>query len=379
LSTPSLALPQVRVKPPTLREASFDDYDQIASLENSVGLTSRPRERWLHLWRNNPAFQLTADWPIGWVLEDEEGRIVGSIGNIPLQYHLQGRIHLAATFIGWAVDPLYRAFSLLLVAHRHQHRRVELQMVTTAGPMPQAVFTKLGWSRVPVGQWDQAAFWITSYAGAADGYLQRKLPGVAASLVRSLVAAPLLVIDSVARRKQSFGADSELEWRSDFDASFDEFWSALQTNRRSLLLASRAGDMLNWHFEHSLKSNDAWILTARKGARLIGYAVLQRRDSVSRGLTRMMLVDFQTLVPEPILASAMMSAALARCRREDIHILENLGCWIDKLQPLANRPTNRRSLESWCYLYKCTNKELAKSLETAESWYPTLYDGDATL
>ena len=379
MSTPSLALPQVRVKPPALRRASFDDYDQIANLENAVGLTSRPREQWLHLWRNNPAFQSIPDWPIGWVLEDREGRIVGSIGNIPLQYHLQGRVHLAATFVGWAVDPLYRAFSLLLVAHRHQHQRVELQMVTTAGPMPQAVFTKLGWSRVPVGQWDQAAFWITSYAGAVDGYLKRKLPGVTASVIRPVLAAPLRVIDSISGRKRHFQTDCELDWRSDLDPSFDNFWTELQANRPSLFLASRARNMMNWHFQHSLEGNDASILTARRDSRLVGYAVLQPRDSPSRGLTRMMLVDFQTLVPEPILSSAMMSAALDRCRREDIHILENLGCWIDKLQPVANRPTNHRSLESWCYLYECTSKELAKSLGTPDSWYPTLYDGDATL
>ena len=252
-------------------------------------------------------------------------------------------------------------------------------MVTTAGPMPQAVFTKLGWSRVPVGQWDQAAFWITSYKGAVNGYLKRKYPGAAASVIRSLLAAPLLVTDSISGRKRNFKADCELEWRSDFEASFDEFWKELQANRPSLFLASRARNMMNWHFQHSLEGNDAWILTAHRGSRLVGYAVQQRRDSPSRGLTRMMLVDFQTLARDPDLSSAMMSAALDRCRREDIHILENLGCWIDKLQPITNRPTNRRSLESWCYLYKCTSEELAKSLETPASWYPTLYDGDATL
>src|SRR5204863_450722 len=79
---------------PSVRQAYFGDYEQIAAAEAASGLTPRPGEEWLHLWRDNPAYQSLRDWPIGWVLEDECGRIVGSIGNIPLLFHLGGSTYL---------------------------------------------------------------------------------------------------------------------------------------------------------------------------------------------------------------------------------------------------------------------------------------------
>src|SRR5207247_573505 len=83
-----------------LREASFGDYEQIALLESRFGLgtlESKSYERWVHLWKGNPLYQeLEPGWIIGWVLEDENRKIVGSVTNIPLSYELQGRRILAA-------------------------------------------------------------------------------------------------------------------------------------------------------------------------------------------------------------------------------------------------------------------------------------------
>ncbi len=44
----------LRTKPrygPKLREARFEDYDQIAGLESRFGLTAKPYEEWVHLWQ----------------------------------------------------------------------------------------------------------------------------------------------------------------------------------------------------------------------------------------------------------------------------------------------------------------------------------------
>ena len=380
LATATLA--ERRIKPPSIRRARFDDYHQIASLETSVGLSPRPREQWIDLWKNNPAYQATPDWPIGWVLEDpdsrRDGRIVGSIGNIPSLYRLGDRTYLAATFIGWAVDPQYRAFSLMLVTHQLQHPHVDLHIVTTASPMTEAVFTRLAWSRVPVGQWNRSAYWVTNYADALKRYLEKKSPGLISAAAGSLLRAPLLMMDRISGRKRNFKIDCELAWAEKFDDVFDLFWTERLEGSPAAFLACRTAETLRWHFQYFLDRDQAWILTARKGSHVVGYAILQRKDSPSVGLTRMMLVDFQTLDQDQDLCSAMLSSALDRCRRENIHVLENLGCWTGNL-PIAIRPSSHRALKSWCYLYKANNRDLAKSLQTASVWYPTQYDGDASL
>src|SRR5690348_10623252 len=85
-----------------LREARFEDYDQIARLEARFGLEVKPYPEWVHLWKGNPTYrELKTDWPIGWVLEDEDGKITGSMGNIPFLYELEGRKILVATGHSW--------------------------------------------------------------------------------------------------------------------------------------------------------------------------------------------------------------------------------------------------------------------------------------
>ena len=40
------------------------------------------------IWNKNPAYK--KGWPIGWVLESNK-KIVGYLGNIPLNYYLAGK------------------------------------------------------------------------------------------------------------------------------------------------------------------------------------------------------------------------------------------------------------------------------------------------
>ena len=368
-----------KAKRPSIREAYFGDYEQIAAAEAASGLTPRSREEWLHLWRDNPAYQSLRDWPIGWVLEDECGRIVGSIGNIPLLFHLGGSTYLGATFCGWAVDPKYRAFSLMLVAHQLQHRSVDLHMVTTAKPVSEAVFTSLGWSRAPVGQWNRSAFWVTNYSGAVKRYLAQKAPRGVSAVAAPLLAGPLLLADVCARQEREVRSPYELRWSTRFDERFEGFWTELQQRRPDLFLSSRTRSTLEWHFKYAVQQNRIWVLTVWKGPRLVAYGIFERRDGRAVDLTRIFIVDFQTLGRDPGLASAMISHALSRCRREHIHVLENAGCWLEALQPIAKRPPYHRGLESWGYLYRCGNPQLASALQSPKSWYPTQLDGDSSL
>jgi hypothetical protein len=362
----------------TLREAHFDDYDQIAAVESSQGLTPRPRERWLRLWRGNPAFEETPGWPIGWVLEDSEGRIVGSMGSVPSRFCLGGRSYLAAAYIGWAVDPAHRARSLLLVAHSKQHPGVDLEMVTTAGPSPQAIFLKLGWSRVPVGQWDRAAMWVTNYAGAAEQYLDKKAPPLVARVAGAVLRIPLRIKDAIGAGRE-IRTGYELDWRNGFGEDFDRFWIAQRESNPGVLLAARDSASLRWHFEEALANGRARVLTASRGGALAGYLIMLRKDAQSMSLTRMILVDFQTLGSNPQLRRALFDQAIRRCWRERIHVLENTGCWLASLHPAAARPSQYRTLECWSYLYRASAPALGAALRNPACWYPTLYDGDASL
>ena len=155
------ALPQVSTtKPkraPKLREARLEDYEQIAALESRFGLTAKPYNEWVHLWQGNPLYrELKTDWPIGWVVEDQDGKIVGSMGNIPFLYELDGRRILVASGHSWVADLEYRSVSLLLLHKLIRQSHVDLYLNNTVGNSSVAAVTALGCSRMPVGIWDEA-------------------------------------------------------------------------------------------------------------------------------------------------------------------------------------------------------------------------------
>ncbi len=363
----------------SLRTATFDDCEQIAAVEEANGISAKPREQWLHLWQNNPAYQHVSAWPIGWVLEDEDGRIVGSLGNVPCLYRFGGRTYVAGFGRGWAVNTAYRALSLQMLSRQRRQPGVDLRLTTTASATTSAVLTNSGWSRVPVGQWDRAAFWVTNYTETVKRYLAAKVPGVLSGLAGTLLSSPVLVKGTTAARPRRSQAGCELFWDTDFDERFDRFWEELESRNAEVLLSVRTRQTLTWHFKYSLEEGRIWVLTACDGHRLLAYAIFERLQTPSLALTRMLLIDFQTLAKDPNLVSAMISYALERCRQENVHVLDNVGCWLEEKQPLVRRASHRRDMGAWGYWYQAANPELATALQNPEAWYPTQYDADTSL
>ena len=88
----------------------------------------------------------------------------------------------------------------------------------------------------------------------------------------------------------------------------------------------------------------------------------------------MRLIDYQSLGDDREAVLAMLYRALEICRREGVHILEDVGCCLEG----ADVP-RRRKLPSWLYYYKVNDAVLDERLKSPESWRPSLFDGDSSL
>src|ERR1700676_2430601 len=119
---------------PRLRPACLDDCDQIARLESANAVFSLPPDDWRNLWLRNPLWpRLGKDWPIGWILENEAGRMVGSLINFPSLYHFRGRELICANGRGWVVAPEYRGLALWLMEEYFNQPGAGLFINTTVG------------------------------------------------------------------------------------------------------------------------------------------------------------------------------------------------------------------------------------------------------
>jgi hypothetical protein len=368
---------------PALRQASFEDHTQITLLGSRHNFGRKSYAEWKHLWVDNPVYTTFPEyWPIGWVLENADKQIVGYIGNIPLLYEYQGRKIIAASAHGWAVDLDYRSYSILLMSRYFSQKNVDLYLNTTVNSAGSRAFSIFRSSKVPVGAWDQADFWITNYHGFATSWLKRSAP--TAQVLSRPVSLGLHLSDKIIRKTLSATRRCErrveVEQCETFDDRFNDFWEILRRRNSHRLLAVRTREALEWHFRTAILQNRLWIFTITNGSSLKDYALFYRQDNAQFGLRRVQLVDFQTLdeVNHDSFVS-ILSAALNRCQSESIDMLECIGLSPSQREIVGVLTPHQRHLSSWFYYYKAKDLGFAETLKNPSVWAPSGFDGDASL
>jgi hypothetical protein len=363
-----------------VREASFADHAQIATIESRYGLVPKPYAEWTHLWEGNPAYQTLPDWSIGWVVENHSGEIVGHIANIPSHMEFKGRRLLAASGSGLVVDEAYRSYAFPLFSQFLNQPNPDLIVNTSVNANGLNLHTLFHFQRVPSGAWNRSHFWITDYSNFAARMLtQRDWPG----LLRYPVAVALAVKD-VFHPSVPSGLSGGLQarWCDRFDKRFDEFWGRTQETSAAVLSSDRSSNTLNWHFNFPLAQGTAWIATVTDtGSKLLAYAVFLRQDNTDVALKRMRLVDFQTIDGNSEHLVPVLALALQKCREQEIHMLEAVGFAPDKQRVLARIAPHSREFPCWLYFYKVSkkNKLLAEELKDPAAWDPSPFDGDGSL
>ena len=378
-----LTKPAVHIKSsqlPKLRAASLQDYAQVHSLLTRNGMTPASKERWLELWEGNPVLRhWGAQYPIGWVLETERGEVVGYVGNIPLAYRFRRRELRAATGTSLTVDEAYRGYALLLLDCLVQQDNLDLLINTTVSPVSEPLVTFLGFSRVPVGTWDKAAFWITNYHGLSQSVLVSSSIPLAATLSHPVAAGLFCVDKLISRSASSAHSTCSIEFPVEFDGRFDEFWKELEYQNEGRLLAVRTQETLTWHFQHALERQRAWIVTASHCRDLAAYAIFDRCDNPGRQLKRVRLVDFQALRGFEEMLFAFVYSMCNYCRQAGIHVLEVFGSWLDRLTLPKALPPYCRNLSSWRSYYLAKDPELREPLKDGNAWALSSFDGDSSL
>jgi len=102
----------------TVREVEDNDIIPLAESLPKWGnhFSGTTKEIWLQRfeiwWNLNPAF--SSDIPRGWILENER-RIVGFIGNVPVKFLIRGEERIAVAAVDWFVESSIRGiFSIKL-------------------------------------------------------------------------------------------------------------------------------------------------------------------------------------------------------------------------------------------------------------------------
>ena len=374
----SLAAPSSGpVRPPRLRPARFADYPQIHRLESSFfpdSLSDADRRR---LFEDNPLWPgLAGTWPIGWVLEDADGRIVGSLNNIPSCYRIDGEDKLCANAHCWAALREYRGFAVMLMDEHFNQEQPDLFVSAKVGANATPVWSAYA-HRVPVGDWGKAAFAITRYHAFAHTALRIKRIPLAAVVAPPLALALRLKDALTARSLPDGPASVEFAEADGFDARFDAFWRELVEQNPGTLLGVRDSAALRWHYGVPQRAKRVWIVTATRGNLLRAYCVLKLHLRPT-GVRSMKLIDFQSVEPDVDLLPSLLDIALQRSAAENCSVLEHHGCGIPKMRSFDELAPYRIDKPGWSFYYCATDPKFEAELAEPGVWDPSEYDGDSS-
>lgn len=362
--------------PPRLRQAHFADYPQIHRLESTFFDDSLPPADRRTLFVDNPLWPRLRDtWPIGWVLENAEGQIVGSVNNIPSPYRFAGEDLVCGNGHCWAVLDPYRGYATMLMDEYFSQDGPDLLVSSKVGADAAPIWGAYA-HRVPVGDWAGAAYAITRYSHFAHAALVRKGVPLAGALARP-AAAGLWLQDVVRPKRLPDGPDGyEFRELDDFDAGFDAFWRELESQNPNQLMGIRDATTLRWHFGIPLRRGRLWVAAALRDGLIRAYCVLKQHHRPP-DVDSMKIVDFQTVEAEVDLLPGLVRLALRRAAVENLAFLEHHGLGLPKMAAFEAFAKYRVAKPSWSFFYHTDDSTLEARLADPAVWDPSEYDGDS--
>jgi hypothetical protein len=353
----------------------LDDHAQVMALRQRNGMSQLSYGEWCHVHEANPYREMLGrDQDFGWVVEAEDGSLVGMLGNITLPYELDGRIIPTAAMTTWIVESGYRHHVLLLVRRFFEQPGIDLFLNTTANENADRALQAMRMPRFPVEDLDTCLYWITRPRAFTESAFRRQ--GWPLPYLASLPAG--LALSAVDRSRRGWlrrgSTEIEVQEVDRFDEQFDAFWQERRFD--SVLRLRRDSGTLNWLSEFARRRQEVWILTATSSDKLRGYGMFMERDAAEIGLRRMRIMDLQFRDNDLGAATAILAAALRRCRADGIHALETTGFQPVKRRLFTDLGARCRKLPNWRFYYKARHQDLANKLSSSAVWDPCSLDGD---
>jgi hypothetical protein len=365
------------VEPPELRRATFDDFPAIHRLESEFLTNIFSTDDRRALFEDNPLWpRVAAHWPVGWVLEDADGRLVGAVTNVPSPYVLSGEEKICGNGLAWAVTPEHRGYAALLMDEYFMQEEADLVVSSNVGVGATPIWQAYG-TAVPLGDWSRASYVVTNRRAFTREVLAMK--GVPLPGALSVPAAAALALKDRVRppRLPETPDDVEVGESRAFDDRFDGFWEELRAQNPGVLLAVRDRATLAWHFRIPLRGGRLRIFTASRGGRMRAWCLVKEYERPS-GMRSMKIVDYQTVDTSADLLPGLVRAAVDRCAAEGLGMLEHNGCDLPKLAAFDRYAPYRIIKAAWSFYFVTSDPDLQATLARPDAWDPSEYDGDAS-
>lgn len=375
---------------PDIRPVRVDEVDVVNEFLSRNGLImpepgAAAARFWQGRWVHNPTLPLhDASAVHGWVLEDE-GRMVGFFGNLPMAGVFGAEPVRIACASAWAVEPAYRDWVEKLCEHYFHQPNMDLLLVTSAIKPTARRFEQFGGSAVPQPDLGEILFWVVESQGFLRAAFRKKGRGGAMAWLLGLLGSVPLDFSVRLKGRRPYGSLANLLVvpLGGIDAAFDDLWARRRAQLPMTLLATRDAATLRWHFGLGGTHDQTRVLRYDEDGVLKGYAVLVREDAPDIGLKRLKIADMFVDEDAPHVAQALFAGAYDFAASKKCHVLEVIGLAAPlRAQALKSKPMTR-AMATFPFFYKVPTDAAVASLDAelqrAQAWYVTAYDGDTVL
>ena len=353
-----------------IRPLHFSDGPAIASLSEQNGMGRLDLQAWQSVWE---AYPLAADFreiPIGWVLENAEGRVLGYLGNMHQMYEYHGVFLKAASSGSWMVDAAHRGTALPLVIAFYKQKGIDLYLNGSANQLTIKVMAAFKIPRIPLPDYNTPCFWALRPRAFALAVMRRKsIPGAS---VLSWMAGSAIGIWDLSRQSGRGKQSVAVNQCETFGLGFDDIWPRL-SSATPRLRAVRNAAILQWKFGVDLRAGNAIILVAGPINQPSGYAVLIRRDPSELGMEMFDIADIQAVGDDPEVFKSLILAGIEAAHERGADALKlSTGTPAKRRPAEALRPYSYQ-LPYWQLYYKAA-PSVTVDLSQSDSWDFSRFD-----
>jgi len=367
-----------------LRSVNFEDYDKLAVLLSKGFPKFSPKiwkARFNVWWKTNP--RMSPSIPKGWLLEKDKSDIVGFLGNIPVNYQINGKLITAAASSSWYVKPKFSVyFSLQLMRAYLSQESVDLFISTTPNEITKTIFTQFGFSAIDFPLTQAEYIKILNY--------KKLIPFIFQDSKKIMKSLSFQKIDldnlrkTLTKKKKSINPEQKDDKFycticNKCDLSFTELWH--KHKHKYPVSIYRDADTLNWLFFSDLVKNKRNVLKClrRHDNRLMGYFVMDLVLYKKENMKILQLRD--SFVPESDdrIITSLISETLNLAKKKNACLVK---LWpSDKAMDKTFKKLflfKRKITFTHLYKFK-TNSKLTGNLFNNYNFFPSMIEPDRGL
>ena len=355
-----------------IKEVNQKNFKQISILQKKYNLKTL-NEYGPRLLNNYKSFK--KKFPMGWILIDKI-KIVGFVGNLIKKFYInKNTLHVAASN-SLVVDEKYRQYTLLLLRKFFNQKKIDFYLNTTPNSATSKIWKKLNSHKIPMKNMDKIQLYFIDIKSVINSYFLKKEK---IFLIRLNKAVPS-VYKNVFYKKINYVEDKNILIKkfNKIEKNFELFFKKYKSNTKKIIL-NRDKIWFNLHYKDKINKNKAWLFTAIKNKKIIGFIGCIEDNNNSIRLKRVKICDLIVLNDNKKVINSLIHKALCEITKKKYHLVETQGFSNTKFQCIKEIFHKSRSSGPFPYSFICNSKKLMPLLKNRKLWDFSLVDGDNLL